>query len=118
MEKFFTPRGTEIKEYDKIVGEFSPKDYGDVMSREEWLECVENGDFIPYDGTLGEIVIDEMLTCYELEGWNMGFYLTFGDEKVIFRAAKGSDSCYRIKEITMDEFKALEGNVKVCWYNR
>lgn len=114
----FLPTGKEIKEYEFAVGLFIPKDYADVMTREEWLECVENGDFIPYDGTLGEIVIDGYLTVYELEGWGHQAWLTDDDGEPVYFGLTSEKEAYRIKQISMKEFKALEGNVQVCWYNR
>ena len=113
MPKFFTPTGHEIKEYESIVGDFTPKSYGDVMTREQWFDC----DFIPYDGTLGEIVIDGKLTCYELKGWASEFYLFLEGERVYFDFTEDKNF-YRVKLISTEEFKALEGDVQVCWYNR
>lgn len=116
--KYFTPRGTEIKEFNVFVGDFYPEEYSDVMSRAEFLEATENGHIMPCDGTLGEIIVDGKLTCYELEDYMMGFYMTFGRERVVFRAHPTEDFCYRIKSISMEQFRALEGNVQVCWYNK
>lgn len=108
----YTPTGKQIQEYDVMVEQFKPNDNGDVMTREEWLGCVEDGSFIPYDGTLGEIVIDGILTHYVLKGWNprasdgLGFAIT------------SNGGLYKVHPISMDEFKNLKGSVLVVWYNR
>ncbi len=99
----------ELKVFDSVVEPFVPKNYGDVLSREDWLDYVKSGSFIPYDGTLGEIIIDNQLTCYELAGWGSGFG---------FGTSASGEFLFETKIITLEQFKELEGNVQVVWYNR
>ena len=113
--KYVTPAGHEIKEYDIFVGKFVPKEHGCVMTREDWLAC----NFARDDGHLGEIIVNGLLTVYELKGWASEFYLTFGEkpEKVYF-SLTNTKECYRVHLITMEAFKALPSRVEVCWYNK
>lgn len=121
-----TPRGNEIKEYELFVGDFTIEDIlkgksymdeEDLYTREGWLEAVEEGHFIPYDGTVGEIFIDGKLTNYRLVGWTPDLYLTFGEEKVYFGVLPDGE-VHREDPLTVEEFKALEGKIQLLWYNR
>lgn len=90
-----------------IIGEFTDKNNGDKFTREEWLKCVNAGDFIPSDGSLGEIIIDNKLTTYQLAGWEFGFpFITFEEKH------------YQLITISLQEFLDLNGNIEVMWYNK
>lgn len=115
---FIMPNGKELQKLERVVEPFVAKDYADVMSREDWLACVEAGGFIPYDGHLGEIVIDGYLTVYQLEGWGLWSWLEDENGKPLYTNTDSKGNPYRVKPISMDELKALEGNVQVCWYNK
>jgi len=68
-----------IAPYDKLLGELSRKkrmqmepildreipDYGDRMTLEHFIECVDCGGFIDYDGS-GTYIKDEMMTSISI----------------------------------------------------
>jgi hypothetical protein len=91
-----------------IIEKFQGVSFGDRMTREDWLECVDCGGFIPYDGTLGEIIINDHLTAYRLRGWSGGWDFDTDSKK----------NKYSIVSISMEQFKNLQGKVEVMWYNR
>lgn len=72
---------------------------GDEMSLEDFLDCVECGGFIQYDGVIGEVLVDGYLSNIVVDGWGWG--PQEGDHLM-----------------ELEDLKNIEGDVIIVWCNK
>lgn len=84
---------------------FRDKNFGDKFELKDFMEEVKNGNFIPYDGTVGEIFIDDKLTNIEVKGWGHERYL----HEELYGSYVGMD---------FEELAEIKGKVTLMWYNK
>ena len=82
------------------------KDYGDKFELKDFIEQVKNKSFTLYDGSIGEIYVDDKLTNIEVRGWGFGL-------KSQLPEIYGT-----IVMMTLEELAEVKGKVTLMWYNK
>jgi hypothetical protein len=85
---------------------FRDKNFGDKFELKDFMEQVKNGNFIPYDGSIGEIYVNDKLTNIEVQGWGYGL------------ASQLPEIYGPIVMMTLEELAAIKDKVTLMWYNK
>lgn len=104
MDKRISQRsGGKMKQFKFLEGE--KKNYCDIFTYEYFMECVASGGFIPYDGSVGDVYVNDRRTNIDVIGW--GFKLELAD-------VLGKD----IVGFTLEEIGEIKGKVEILWCNK
>lgn len=110
MKQFHTHRMTPMKDGRqfclKCHHEFQDKNFGDKLTLREFIDSAESGSFIPNDGSIGEVYVNDKLTNIEVQGWGLDFR---GLLPEIYGQAVF---------MTLGELTEIEGEVALMWYNK
>jgi hypothetical protein len=108
MKEFHTHRMSPVKNGSqfclKCHREFSEKDYGDKFTLKEFIEAMKNGSFIPSDGSIGEVYVNDKLTNIDVKGWGFWFHQAIGGPPFV--------------SMTFEELAEIKGEVTLMWYNK
>jgi hypothetical protein len=78
-------------EYESFVG--------DIMSIKEFMELHKSTSIMPYDGAIGDVIVDGKITNIKVKDWCMYLYDDY-------------------EEMTLDKLLKLKGQVEIRWCNK
>jgi NTP pyrophosphatase (non-canonical NTP hydrolase) len=101
-EGFSTERSINRKEYShyKLLNKIDYENYiGDILPLKDFIDTYNVQCIMPYDGSIGDVIVNSYSTNIRIVGWNMWMSTDF-------------------IEMSLEDLKNINGNVEIRWCNK